>query len=302
MLLHWTLSSQFWTFFAITKTKHVFFFFTQIGLRCLSLHYIGSQWVKTVYMKQTIDTTQLKPSMLVVMNSTSNNPNVTFNHIQHEHAWTDLLSALQQDCLAALRLWMQIPVQPVSSLSIEYLHAIGFLFENEHRPVTVTLRLRDGFDAVCLMTLEIWFSILHWSSLGTCYLSSHCSGGRLVIFSCGLKSRSRGVSFPAKKKTNWQEDGEIKDAAQKHDGFTPKCSYQYVKVLVSQKLLEKSSAGSVSRSNHVTIIWNITPRIPSTYRSSVCVGHISRKACKDYTLHVLLHRNVSSYLKCFSSI
>lgn len=153
-----------------------------------------------------------------------------------------------------------------------------------------------------LMTLEIWFSILHWSSLGTCYLSSHCSGGRLVIFSCGLKSRSRGVSFPAKKKTNWQEDGEIKDAAQKHDGFTPKCSYQYVKVLVSQKLLEKSSAGSVSRSSHVTIIWNITPRIPSTYRSSVCVGHISRKACHDYTLHVLLYRNVSSYLKCFSSI
>lgn len=153
MLLHWTLPSQFWTFFAITKTKHVFFFFTQIGLRCLSLHYIGSQWVKTVYMKQTIDTTQLKPSMLVVMNSTSNNSNVTFNHIQHEHAWTDLLSALQQDCLAALRLWMQIPVQPVSSPSIQYLHAIGFLFENEHRPVTVTLRLRDGFDAVCFNDL-----------------------------------------------------------------------------------------------------------------------------------------------------
>lgn len=153
MLLHWTLRSQFWTFFAITKTKHVLFFFTQIGLRCLSLHYIGSQWVKTVYMKQTIDTTQLKPSMLVVMNSTSNNPNVTFNHIQHEHAWTDLLSALQQDFLAALRLWMQIPVQPVSSPSIQYLHAIGFLFENEHRPVTVTLRLRDGFDAVCFNDL-----------------------------------------------------------------------------------------------------------------------------------------------------
>lgn len=39
MLLHWTLSSQFWTFFAITKTKHVFFF----------LHKLASDVCRSIY-------------------------------------------------------------------------------------------------------------------------------------------------------------------------------------------------------------------------------------------------------------
>lgn len=147
------------------------------------------------------------------------------------------------------------------------------------------------------MTSEIWFSILRWSSLGTCYLSPHCSGGRLVIFSWGLKSRFRGVSLPAKWETNWQEDGEIKDAAQKYDGFTPKYSYQYIKILVSQKLLEKSSTGHVSSPYHVTLIWNITLWFPSTHHSSVWVGHISRNACKEYTFYVMIYRNVTDHPK-----
>lgn len=71
---------------SLKQNMFCFFFFYTNWPQMFVAPFIGSQWVKTVYMKQTIDTTQLKPSMLVVMNSTSNNPNVTFNHIQHEHA------------------------------------------------------------------------------------------------------------------------------------------------------------------------------------------------------------------------
>lgn len=86
---------------------------------------------------------------------------------------------------------------------------LDYWFKTSNRTVTVTLRLHDGFDAVCLMTAEILFSILCWLSMQTCYLSLDCNGSHFIIFSCGLKSFIRHISFPAKE-TIWQENGKMK--------------------------------------------------------------------------------------------
>lgn len=148
-----------------------------------------------------------------------------------------------------------------SQLSVSSVHqynictVLDYWFKTSNRTVTVTLRLHDGFDAVCLMTAEILFSILCWLSMQTCYLSLDCNGSHFIIFSCGLKASSDTFHFLPKKQSGkkmakWRR-------GTKYHGFNPKSSYMSSKAPVSQILLPMSNTGYVSKSCHVTLIWNI---------------------------------------------
>lgn len=102
---------------------------------------------------------------------------------------------------------MQITVKSVISLSIycNICTVLDFYFKTN-----IDQRLYDGFDAVCLMTLEIFFSILCWLSMGRCYLLLSCSRRGFIVFSCGLKAVSETFLFLPRIETNWQENAEIK--------------------------------------------------------------------------------------------
>lgn len=91
--------------------------------------------------------TPLKQSILVanVKPLTWNDSNVTFNHIQHKHAWTGLLLSASEGLFYCAVVWVLISVKSVNTAPV--INWISVL--NEKSQITVTRCLYDGFDAVC---------------------------------------------------------------------------------------------------------------------------------------------------------